>query len=432
MIVVGGGLAGARVARDLHDAGHENVVILEARDRLGGRTLTRTFPDSDRRIELGGAWIAPRLQPLIAAEMARYGLKLAEGEAAPAPSFRWRFDGVSVGGFPVIGEELYELERALFRIIDDSHRIDPSVPRDQQNLVDLDVSVAEYLSRLGVGDRTHAFLAVWAALGSGATPTEWSALNALSLVAASGHSAYAWYGAVTDKFAGGTSSLIESLLADAQPAVRLSAPVVRVKQDARAATVTTADGEDFASAVVVIAVPLNLWRTIAFDPDLSEAKTRAARIGHPNRIQKGWILVSGAPENTIFIGPGNDLLWISPEYKIGDATLMVAFTAPPSRLDMTDAAAVQRAVDQHVAGAKVLRVDSHDWVQDPFSRGGWPAHPPGRLSREASSLQVSEGRVCFAGADLATCWIGWLEGALETGAGAAGEAATIIAEGPRQ
>jgi monoamine oxidase len=431
-IVVGGGFAGLRAARDLRDAGHSDVVVLEARDRLGGRTLTRTFPGSDQRIELGGAWVSPRLHPLIADEMKRYGLRLAHHEEGRAPSFRWRFDGATLDGFPVAGDELYDLERALFRIIDDSHRIDPTVPRDRQNLADLDVSVEEYLTRLAVGKRTYDFLAVWAALGSGATPSEWSALSALSLIAASGFSAYAWYGAVTEKFERGTRSFIESVLADAKPTVRLDTTVARVQHDDGGVTVTTAAGERLSAPVAVIAVPLNLLREITFEPELSEPKARAAREGQPNRIRKGWILIEGAPENTIFIGPGNDLLWISPEYEIRDATLMVAFTAPPSTLDMADQAAVQRAVDQHIPGARVLGVDAHDWIADPYSKGGWPAHPPGRLSRDSSSLQRPEGRLCFAGADLATCWIGWLEGALETGARAAVDAATIIARGSGQ
>src|SRR5579885_2563116 len=108
-IVVGGGFAGLRAARDLRDAGHADVVILEARDRLGGRTLARTFPGTGHLIELGGTWISPRLHPLIAGEMKRYGLKLAHRENAPPPSFRWRFDGATLDGFPIAGDELYDL-----------------------------------------------------------------------------------------------------------------------------------------------------------------------------------------------------------------------------------------------------------------------------------------------------------------------------------
>jgi monoamine oxidase len=429
IVVVGGGYAGLYAARDLTDAGYR-CLILEARDRLGGRTLARTFPGTDRRVELGGAWVAPRLHPLIAAEMDRYDLDLADASADLAPTFQWRFDGKTLAGFPIQGDELYDFERILFHLIDDAHRIDdPDVARDLQDVSDLDVSVAEYLRRRGATGRTYEFFATWGALGSGARPEDWSALNALSLVAASGYSAYAWYAAVTEKLAGGSASLIDAWLEDARPEVRLSSIVRTVVLRDDEVIVSTVDGDAFRASAVVIAVPLNLWGRIEFAPALSPAKERAAREGHPNRIRKCWVLVENGPPNTICFGSGSELLWMSPEANLGDATLMVCFTAAPSTLDVTDAAAVERAVREHMPQARVIASDAHDWNADPFSRGGWPAHPPGRLSRDASALQRPEGRIAFAGADIATRWIGWLEGALESGSRAARDARAMLGAG---
>lgn len=426
-IVIGGGYAGVRAVRDLAGAGHRTL-LLEARDRFGGRTLARTFPGSSKRVELGGAWVAPHLHPLIAAEMERYGLELAAQNGGGAPRFQWRSGGVTLPGFPIEGDELYDLERALFQIISDAHRIaDPAVPRDLQDVADLDVPVSEYLDRLSVGPRTHEFLATWGALGSGAEPERWSALNALSLVAASGYSAYAWYGAVTEKLAGGSISVIDAMIADAEPDVRLATVVERVAQDADGVSVSTADGSSFRASVAVVAVPLNLWSEIEFSPPLSAAKSDAADTGHVNRIRKCWVLVEGGAPDTVYFGAGDELLWLSPEAEIDGATLMVGFTAPPSTLDVTDTAAIERAVRAHIPGADVVASEAHDWSADPFAQGGWAGHPPGRLSRSASQLRMPEDRICFAGADIAICWIGWLEGALETGARAAEDALAVLA-----
>jgi monoamine oxidase len=56
---------------------------------------------------------------------------------------------------------------------------------------------------------------------------------------------------------------------------------------------------------------------------------------------------------------------------------------------------------------------------------------PRQASRLMSSLARVEGRVAFAGADIATAWIGWLDGALESGARAAAEALRVLDGGPR-
>ena len=74
VVVIGGGLAGITAARDLQQRGLRTVVI-EANDRLGGRTYT--IEDEGCTIELGGTWIH-WTQPFIWAEKERYGLEIEE------------------------------------------------------------------------------------------------------------------------------------------------------------------------------------------------------------------------------------------------------------------------------------------------------------------------------------------------------------------
>jgi monoamine oxidase len=70
VIVVGGGFAGLTAARELRAAGRR-VLLLEGRDRLGGRTHTSDFAGAE--VELGGAYVH-WFQPHVFAELTRYGI----------------------------------------------------------------------------------------------------------------------------------------------------------------------------------------------------------------------------------------------------------------------------------------------------------------------------------------------------------------------
>src|SRR3954453_4640442 len=78
VVVIGGGFAGVTAARGLRQRGYR-VLILEARDRLGGRTWTSEF--SDQPVEMGGTWVH-WVQPHVWAEITRYGLQITESPRA--------------------------------------------------------------------------------------------------------------------------------------------------------------------------------------------------------------------------------------------------------------------------------------------------------------------------------------------------------------
>lgn len=424
-IVVGAGLAGLATARELRRAG-QTVAVLEARDRIGGRTWYRQFPAAEVQVELGGGWIVPEHNPHIAREMDRHGLLLAP--RAPTGGFIWHFDGVRILDFPLAGDELYELERAVFEIMRAARRVEPHRPSDLQELADLDVSVREYLLGLRLSRRTFDFLSTLGSLGSGADSADWSALTAFTLISAFGGSALAWFAGVVDKLKGGTEGLLEPILEEGAPDLELGVRVDRIVQDRDLVTVTADNGRCWSAATVVVALPVNVWRDIDLGP-LSQAKAELREVGHPNRMIKVWALVEGTPELRTGVGRDTDLLFLAPQRRLGDRVLMVGFSSPPARLDVSDEPAVQSAVRQFFPGARVVASTAHDWNEDPFSRGGWLTYRPGVQSRAMSALQAPEGRLCFAGADLASGWIGWMEGALESAARAATQADRLLRNG---
>ncbi|MDR7127427.1 NAD(P)/FAD-dependent oxidoreductase [Pseudotabrizicola sp. 4114] len=423
-IVIGGGFSGVCAARDVSDKGR-SVLLLEAKARLGGRVGSAPFKNRSEMIELGGTWVAPKYHPFVARELERYNLELVQSHGGSLKTI-WHFFGEPSSRIPVQGDDLFELERALYQIKKDAHRIDARVPRDQQDLADLDIPIAAYFDRIGVSGSSRAFLEMWVILGSGALLEEWSALSALSLIAAMDNSVYGWYGAVTEKFAIGTSGAIETMLKGSGVEVQLNTPVASVDQTGATVAVTTTSGQVFQARSLVLAAPLAVWTDITFNPPLSENKVTAARIGHPGRMKKIWMLVENMPDGLYASGLGTDFVQIFPEYTDGDKKIAVGFCPPPSTLDGNDLNAVTNALRQFVPDAKVLATDVLDYTSDPYLKGTWMVQPPGILSRYASSLIATEGRIAFAGADIAIRWLGWIDGALETGARAAQEVDSIL------
>jgi monoamine oxidase len=425
-IVIGGGFGGLTAARDLHDAGR-SVLVLEGRDRLGGRTWYKDFPGTGKSIEYGGTWVAPRWQPHIKAELQRYSAPLIE---SPMPSeFGWSLGGeMSRSPNPIPLEEWLGFEQAIRAIDNAASRIRfGEEPLDQRGLEDLDVPFDSWLRGLDLQPKTRDFLMAWAGFYFGAPSSEVSGLNILSWVAGFENSAIAWYVAVSEKLAHGTESLIKALAEDSGADVRLSAPVAAVASNDDSVTVTTRDGQQYTAGAAVVTTPINTWHDLSITPSLNGAKTAMASermAGHSTKI---WALVRNVGGNFYGVGGDTKIKWLATEYSMPEGDLLVGFGNSPEQLDVNDSAAVTAAVHEFLPDAEVVSTDAHDWNQDEFSQGTWMAYRPGQVMRHASGLQRPEGRLTFAGSDLASGWVGWIDGAVESGHRAARTAIETLA-----
>ena len=375
-IVIGGGIGGMTAARDLHDAGH-SVLVLEARDRLGGRTWYRPFGDLDKPIEFGGTWVAPRWQHNIGAELERYSLSLIE---SPVPSsFAWSLGGeLSTNPNPIPVEEWLGFERAIRTIDNAAARIRfGETPLDQRGLEDLDVPFDSWLRGLDVPPKTRDFLMAWAGFFFGAHCSEVSGLHILSWVAGFENSAVAWYVAVSEKLGDGTAGLIRALAEDSAADIKLSSPVATIETADDGITVTTRDGERFTARAGVVATPINTWHDLEIKPALAGAKAGMARERMAGHATKIWALVRGVEGSFYGVGWDTKIKWLATEYSVPEGDLLVGFGTSPDELDVTDAGAVADAVHEFLPQAEVVATDAHDWNADEFSQGTWMAYRPG-------------------------------------------------------
>ena len=140
VVVIGGGFAGITAARDLKHRGL-NVLLLEARDRLGGRTWFKEV--NGFHVELGGTWIH-WTQPFVWAEKERYGLEVQETRGCVAERVAIKVDGqvndLQEGQLPEFlrGFELFfaEAKQVWERPYDQDHCWDAISAHDAQSVAD--------------------------------------------------------------------------------------------------------------------------------------------------------------------------------------------------------------------------------------------------------------------------------------------------------
>ena len=115
------------------------------------------------------------------------------------------------------------------------------------------------------------------------------------------------------------------------------------------------------------------------------------------------------------------------EYEVPEGSLMVAFGPDGGALNISDPRAVEVSLRAFAPEARVISVAGHDWLHDPYARGAAWLWRPGQVARLAPNLATAEGRLIFAGADMAAGW-GSIDGAVETGLRAGREVAAILGD----
>lgn len=412
VVVVGAGFAGITAARDLTLAGR-SVIVVEARDRIGGRTYTDD--EIGRPVELGGAYVH-WTQPNLWREMQRHGLALS----TPLPVERVHY--LAEGQRHSCTEAEFDARsgNSMDRFVADSREHFP-YPSDVNaadiSAVDLE-SIADRMKALDLGPAERDMLdgilsytvaqpdqqAVsqilrWAAIYFG----DWRAL---------------WESGAYWRIADGTKSLIEAIAAESTAQIRLAAPVSRIDDTGDAVVITTRAGDVIRAKSVIVTVPINALSTIEFTPELRESTRHLIDDGHPMSNRKLWVRVKGEVEAFSAYAPlgANPITIAMAEYRVDGDTLVVCFCPDAAALDPDDTEAVQAALRAYVPDLEVVSTAGHDWADDEFSQGTWMMMRPGQLSAVVSDIQRPHGRIHFAGSDIAPLFVGWIEGAIESGA----------------
>jgi len=439
-VVIGGGLAGLVAARNLQRLGH-TVVLLEARDRLGGRMYGRSLP-SGQWIDLGGQWVGPT-QDRFLALLNEYGVRRfpspAEGQKVLVFNgnryeFNGFFQGFAEGEAPGVSEEEWrDATEAWARFETLAKTLPPGLPSRNDHNVRLDSDTfgrwIEENTKTDFGRWYFSYMVRAVGFLGPAEPNQVSLLHVLwgqNCAPQSEHPE-------EELIHGGAGQIPELIAAELGNQIRLGEPVVRISQDETGVEVETLKGR-FAAKFAIVAMPPHLAGRISYNPPLPplrEQLTQRVPMGCCVKLLISYDTPFWRAKGLAGIGLGNSK-WIElfadssdPETGIGViATFVVGDRYSRwrnlSEDDRRSAVLSDLAIYLGDEALSPSTYEEMDWAGEPWTGGGYAAFmPPGVWTSYGEALTAPVGHIYWAGTEIADRWPGFFDGAVRTGEAAA-------------
>lgn len=439
VIVVGAGAAGLAAARALAAAGRD-VLVLEARERVGGRTLNVEVPGSDAYVEVGGMWVGPG-QDRVSALLTELGFSTypTHDQGVNIAEFGGRIRRYR-GRIPRLNPlVLADIGLTQLRLDRSARRVPLRAPWTAPHARMLDGQTFDtWLRKHSHTSTGRAFFrlvtqAVWCA-----EPEEMSALWAQfyihsgggidSLINTSG-------GAQQDRVVGGTQRLSIAMAEDLGDRVVLGAAVTEIEWSDNGVLVR-AGKQQWRARHAIIAAPPPLVARIRFTPDLPAERAQLLQ-----RLPMGQTI----KVNAVYDEPFWRSQGLSGQANSDRRALGTVFDAGPPDTEpailvgFLEAAHAQTAARLTPKQRRDMVLDDlaayfgpkarnpvhyieQDWTTETYSRGCYGAFAtPATLTRFGSELRRPTGPLHWAGTETAIRWAGYIDGAVESGQRAARE-----------
>lgn len=437
VVVIGAGFAGLAAASLLCRAGCD-VVILEARNRIGGRVAGGNL--GDYSVDLGAMWTASTQHRLIAlvAQQGRTTFPTAlDGEGvALIEGVLHRFPGEASHELLGVDAPLFlqtlEAAEALADLAD-------LAPKDDHTVMLDSLTVSTWLSGITDNTRVHSAWGVVVHNILCCTSSDVSMLYFLRYVASGGglfaQMSAADGGSQQLLVTGGLHSVAEALAASLECVIRLSEPVEAIVREDGGLTVITAR-ETYRADRVILAVPPAFVPRIRISPPLPECQMELFSGLRGGSVIKAWIRYprpfwreAGLNGLAFSDTHGCEAFYDATPPSSTFGVLVAFFTGDRARAwgacDMkarrNEVAMCVTALFGTEGGAPTDYIDT-DWSAEAWNDGCFAAFaPPGLTTGTSATLRDPWQGLHFAGTETASAWIGYVEGALESGERAAAE-----------
>jgi monoamine oxidase len=442
VVVVGAGLAGLTAARLLSHRG-KSVVVLEARDRVGGRTLNHELGHGHVG-DLGGTWIGPT-QTRIAALARAMGVHAFDQPDTGQQVYyangvrRTYDDSTPVLGIvppdPTIDADVVAIVALLDTM---AQQVPVDRPWDAPNAEEWDSQTFDtWLREHTANPETRAVASAALEALIGAEAREVSLLFTVAYIAtATDGSTYGTFerlistrgGAQAQRFVEGSQQISIRMARELGSSVVLSSPVRRIEQTARDVTVVS-DRMTVSAKHVIVAIPPTLTGRIEFAPALPVARDalvqrlpQGALIKCEAFYDRPWWRDAGLTGAAVSdTGPAKTTFDVSPrDGRIGGLLGFVG--GDEARRWSADPPGLRKAVLENFAtyfGAQALHPRAfviQDWSREEWTRGCPVAVAgPGLLTEYGPALAAPVGRIHWAGTETATYWHGYMDGAVRSG-----------------
>jgi monoamine oxidase len=423
VIVVGAGFAGLACASELRAAGYD-VVVLEARDRVGGRVHTLTDFVPGKTVEAGGEFVGSN-HPTWLAYAKRFQLRLVDVPDTHDIDSPVVIGGKSLSKLSVIAvfQQIEEVER---RMTEAARPIDADEPWKSANAQQLDdLSVATWLDRQELKPLARLVLETEFVSYSGVPTAQESFLGALAVIKGGGLENY-WTENEAFHCVGGNQPLAIRLLETIGAAqVHLQTPVERIDFSESAVKAHCLGGRVFEADDLVLAIPPSTWQHIRFEPALPEVLR--PQIGKNVKFLLGLRDDFWSKENLPATSMSDGLIGFTWDATAGQPggpeQAMIAFAGGEAAEKLHQATPDERdrAMMSDVSSRfpnlpkSLVRSQFVDWLAQKWTLGSYSTPAPGQVMTQGPILAAGLGRLHLAGEHTCVCFVGFLEGALNSG-----------------